>query len=98
MLSASGQPDWKPILEDWPWEPLAYPHGLGARLFRRPDACSGNLPPPSPPAEEATTSEDQARKASTDDRTWNRDARNGNFAATIKAVQGKNVEPIAYSG
>jgi len=26
MLQPSGQSDWKPILEDWRWEPLACPH------------------------------------------------------------------------
>src|SRR6516164_11495422 len=53
----------------------------GARLFRRPNAWSrsGALLPPSPPAEKATASKDQAGKPGTSDGAGNhRCTRNAN--------------------
>jgi hypothetical protein len=34
ILSVSGQPGHALLQQGWPWEPLAYPHGLGALPIR----------------------------------------------------------------
>ena len=49
---------------------LTAPAGCRKRRVRDCARCSGNLLPPSPPAEQATARQDQTGKSSTGDRSW----------------------------